>query len=784
MLCEAGADCALWQCLAEGAALEIAGWTPGVLTLGDTSWEQALRVLRRQRSQYMEAYPFSKAAEFIPHGERDDALDGAGQQLTDEINLYLSRLFGGKPMMADAIESPSYKPLPNSQPLPFDPGDESNMPTATRKPAKAKTPETDDELLARSLQFHAEFEQLQERGATDDELLMQINQRWRMAPVSGPRPYKTVTNTQSWGTAIWFDDFTPDTETIPSLYAAIGAQGKIVGSLLPAVRRVLGIGPNLCAIHEELGIPKKRETNGPKSETNGHAGETDAGKFEAIKAKGKGRAKAVPPATTGTSTPAGIRANDPDAVPAAQELVIAAEIVKRPLDWFVKSPFDTRQSRPKEWIEELAASLMRDGQLQPCLARPDGQHIAGWTRVEAARLAGLTELDVRIVTCDDSTARRLVLLENAKRRDLTEREKTEAYNALADDYGARGLTQKQLAQDLGIGESTLSNNLRLRSLPPTIWERHEAGGLSIDQLRALAVHAARPKFVEGFVEHLTKRSFCKLNEQPENHHFESAVELGIARAYRPMTGDSWGGGCQFKPTDDQKRELGIVELPARHGGHVRKMATNVALWNKLNKEAKAKQKAKEAAKAEKAPDPKKLKAAAKVEAQARQARRQEEIEDCWHIARGRAIAARFAKPRKQDHAAAVRLRLWIAQEESYQWQLDFDVLISDEAEFVKTVCDDVHKYFNNQRGVDCALEVLEDLVSWLQVDPAPHWKPSSALLEACPADELQELADEFDLPEGTTANDLVAVLLSKWPAGHVPAQFCLEKPKATKKSKK
>ena len=57
------------------------------------------------------------------------------------------------------------------------------------------------------------------------------------------------------------------------------------------------------------------------------------------------------------------------------------------------------------------------------------------------------ELDVRIVTCTDAQARRLVLVENAKRRDLNEREKTDAYTNLAMDYDARGVSRRQLAED-------------------------------------------------------------------------------------------------------------------------------------------------------------------------------------------------------------------------------------------------------------------------------------------------------------------------------------------------
>lgn len=787
LLCETDTDRELWQCLAEGAALDVRG---SLANVASDPWRNAIIALRWTREEYISRHSLSKGKEEPAYIEQEDALEAADQQLTDEINLYLSRLFGGKEFM-DHV---------------------TNAPTIKSPKAKKPTTETDDELLARSLSYHGPFKAMQTNGATDDELLVEIRKRWRQAMVHGPRRYAVTVTDAVWGTAIWFD--TTGQHGQPSLNCwekdlPLRLQGK--SPLLPAVRRVLE-------------IPQKTETETTNHETNGHAEETDDRQFETLKAKGKSKAKEAPevkapviecghcgtdvvealrstrtgkpkrvphPSTTSTTTPSGILANDPDACAPEppldlgdDERAVLGPIVRFPIAKMTRSPYQTRAEPTPVWLRELADSMESEGQLQPCLVRPSGELIGGHTRCEAGKLLKWTELDVRIVECDDATARRLVLIDNAKRQDLTERARVQAYAELLADYKARGRTQAEMAAKLKIDETTLSNILRLQSLPDALWERYEAKGLSVDQIRFLAVHAARPKFVTAFLNYLEKNCFCKKDEQPENGHFDSAFERGIESAFRPMTKDTYGRGCQFKPSEEEKKLLEIVDVKRRrYGGGVSKMAANVNLWNKLNQAAKKKAKEKETAKTSKAPDPKALKAAARVQAERQAAQRTRALEECWHSARGMAIAEKFAKPKRQDFPAAIRLRMFMIQVDHWRGgRVELDLLTSPEPEFIAAICADVHRWFEGDGH--CDLETLELLVEWLQVDPVPFWQASKDLLDCCTADELQELAEDFDLPENQTANNLVEVLVEKWPAGHVPDLFVLTKPEPKKPTKK
>ena len=119
----------------------------------------------------------------------------------------------------------------------------------------------------------------------------------------------------------------------------------------------------------------------------------------------------------------------------------------------------------KEELEELAASIKKDGLLQPILVRPKEDHyeiIAGERRYRASKLAGLTEVPVRIKEADDEETLELALIENIQRSDLNPIEEAYAYKRLMDK---KKLNQSQLAQMVSKGRSTIANAVRLLDLP-------------------------------------------------------------------------------------------------------------------------------------------------------------------------------------------------------------------------------------------------------------------------------------------------------------------------------
>lgn len=157
-----------------------------------------------------------------------------------------------------------------------------------------------------------------------------------------------------------------------------------------------------------------------------------------------------------------------------------------------------------EALEELSASILANGVIQPLVVREDGpvyRLIAGERRLRAARLAGLTTVPVVIKDVDDAEAFELALIENIQREDLNPLEEAESYQRLME---VRSYTQEQLAQQLGCSRSTISNALRLLRLEPDVRLLIEDTSLSAGAARALlsvADPAEQVALARASVEH-------------------------------------------------------------------------------------------------------------------------------------------------------------------------------------------------------------------------------------------------------------------------------------------
>ena len=145
-----------------------------------------------------------------------------------------------------------------------------------------------------------------------------------------------------------------------------------------------------------------------------------------------------------------------------------------------------REIFDEQALQELADSIAQYGLIQPITARKldSGyyQIIAGERRWRAARLAGLTEVPVRVIEADDRRVAELALVENLQREDLNPIEEARGYRALIDEYG---LTQEEAAKSVGRSRPAVANAMRLLSLCPAVLELTEQGKLSAGHARAL-----------------------------------------------------------------------------------------------------------------------------------------------------------------------------------------------------------------------------------------------------------------------------------------------------------
>lgn len=137
-------------------------------------------------------------------------------------------------------------------------------------------------------------------------------------------------------------------------------------------------------------------------------------------------------------------------------------------------------------LDELSESIKQYGLIQPITVRKLNsgyyQIIAGERRWRASRLAGLTEVPVRIIEADDRKATELALVENLQREDLSPIEEARGYKTLIDEFG---MTQEEAAQSVGKSRPAVANALRLLSLSEGVMAMVENSTLSAGHARAL-----------------------------------------------------------------------------------------------------------------------------------------------------------------------------------------------------------------------------------------------------------------------------------------------------------
>lgn len=138
-------------------------------------------------------------------------------------------------------------------------------------------------------------------------------------------------------------------------------------------------------------------------------------------------------------------------------------------------------------LEELARSLKEQGVIQPVVVRPiDGENyelIVGERRWRAAQLAGLLKLPAIVRDESDDRVLELALIENIQREELNAIEVATALQQLIDHLG---LTQEQVAEKIGKRRSTVTNTLRLLTLPNAVQDHIRHGNVSLGHAKALA----------------------------------------------------------------------------------------------------------------------------------------------------------------------------------------------------------------------------------------------------------------------------------------------------------
>ena len=261
------------------------------------------------------------------------------------------------------------------------------------------------------------------------------------------------------------------------------------------------------------------------------------------------------------------------------------------------SKVEPRQDQPRrnfdpQALEELADSLREYGLIQPITVRklPSGyyQIIAGERRWRAARLAGLTEVPVRVLEADDGRAMEMALVENLQREDLNPVEEAQGFRTLMEEYG---LTQEQAAQRVGKSRPAVANALRLLSLSPEVLKLLEAGKISAGHARAIVgisdpaaqLSVAHKVMDLGMSVRQTEALAVRVEKsldreeapQPETRsldvdyvaELENSLTRSLGRRVKVHTGRKKGRiELEYYGNDDLQRLIHALELFARAKG--------------------------------------------------------------------------------------------------------------------------------------------------------------------------------------------------------------------------
>ena len=236
----------------------------------------------------------------------------------------------------------------------------------------------------------------------------------------------------------------------------------------------------------------------------------------------------------------------------------------------------------EEALQELSESILQYGLIQPITVRKleSGyyQIIAGERRWRASRLAGLTEVPVRVIEADDRRTAELALVENLQREDLNPIEEAKGYKTLIEVYG---LTQEETAKSVGRSRPAITNSMRLLNLSESVMEMVEKGSLSAGHARALIpisdeaqqLAAAQEVIEKGDSVRRTEQLAAKLTRAPKEEKEEKSginvdyaaevanrLSLSLGRKVKLIDGKKTGKiELEFYGADDREALIEALE---------------------------------------------------------------------------------------------------------------------------------------------------------------------------------------------------------------------------------
>ena len=216
---------------------------------------------------------------------------------------------------------------------------------------------------------------------------------------------------------------------------------------------------------------------------------------------------------------------------------------------------DSNQPRryfDKQQLTELKDSIRVNGIITPILYRVDGDKkviVSGERRYKAASELGLEELPAQLVS---GNYRVIALTENLQRNSLLPMEEA---RAIQDIINASGLAQQDVAVQLGKAESTISEILKLNSLPSAMQEAAITSPLW-----------SRNKLLK----------LSKLKDDKQQAEFKKMLEAIEKKEAAKKSLDSSPGEAGQKPTAQPENKIPKIDRRlTAFKGHIQKLRDRI-----------------------------------------------------------------------------------------------------------------------------------------------------------------------------------------------------------------
>jgi len=163
-------------------------------------------------------------------------------------------------------------------------------------------------------------------------------------------------------------------------------------------------------------------------------------------------------------------------------------ITDLPLERIKSNKNQPRSTFNDQSLNELAESIREFGVLQPIIVRSIDKEdkyeiVAGERRYRASQKIGFNTIPSLILSdVDDISSLEMALIENIHRDDLSPMEQAYSYKYLIDEFS---ITHDELSKKIGKNRTTITNTLRLLSLPMEVQKLLDEERISEGHARAI-----------------------------------------------------------------------------------------------------------------------------------------------------------------------------------------------------------------------------------------------------------------------------------------------------------